>query len=134
LFASINTQLGLQPSRRDDMESLGYCLMKLLRGSLPWQGMKASSGQEQRRRICERKQKTIIEGSLCLHYPSEFQEYFNYCRGLKFDEEPNYAYLKQLFRDLFHRLGFVNDGIYDWDIKKAKEGAGKCLNHIEFKK
>ena len=43
--------------------------------------------------------------SLCRGYPSEFASYFHYCRSLRFDDKPDYAYLKRLFRDLFIREG-----------------------------
>ena len=43
--------------------------------------------------------------ALCRGYPSEFASYFHYCRSLRFDDKPDYAYLKRLFRDLFIREG-----------------------------
>ena len=44
--------------------------------------------------------------SLCRGYPSEFPSYFLYCRTLRFDDKPDYGYLKRIFRDLFIREGF----------------------------
>jgi casein kinase 1 alpha len=41
---------------------------------------------------------------LCKGFPSEFSMYLNYCRGLRFDEAPDYMYLRQLFRILFRTL------------------------------
>lgn len=37
-FLSINRQLGIEGSRRDDLESLMYCWAKMLYGRLPWEG------------------------------------------------------------------------------------------------
>lgn len=44
--------------------------------------------------------------ALCRGYPTEFASYFHYCRSLRFDDKPDYTYLKRIFRDLFIREGF----------------------------
>jgi hypothetical protein len=46
----------------------------------------------------------------------EFSNYINYCRSLRFDDKPDYAYLKRQFRDLFYREGFEADFEYDWNL------------------
>lgn len=103
-YASINTHLGIEQSRRDDMESLGYVLMYFLRGSLPWQGLKAATKRQKYEKISEKKMSTPIE-VLCKGYPVEFVTYFQYCRSLRFDDKPDYSFLRKLFRDLFAREG-----------------------------
>jgi casein kinase 1 len=105
-YASINTHLGIEQSRRDDLESLGYVLMYFLRGSLPWQGLKAGTKKQKYEKISEKKMSTPIE-VLCKAYPSEFASYFHYCRSLRFDDKPDYAYSKRIFRDLFIREGIL---------------------------
>ncbi|XP_004510406.1 casein kinase 1-like protein 2 [Cicer arietinum] len=119
-YASMNTHLGIEQSRRDDLESLGYVLMYFLRGSLPWQGLKAGTKKQKYERISEMKVSTSIE-SLCRGYPSEFASYFHYCRSLRFDDKPDYAYLKRLLRDLFIREGFQFDYVFDWTILKYQQ-------------
>lgn len=47
----------------------------------------------------------ILNQVLCKSYPPEFISYFHYCRSLRFDDKPDYSYLKRLFRDLFIREG-----------------------------
>ncbi|KAI7754379.1 hypothetical protein M8C21_025611 [Ambrosia artemisiifolia] len=86
-YASVNTHLGVEQSRRDDLESLGYVL--------------------------------------CKSYPTEFISYFHYCRSLRFDDKPDYSYLKRLFRDLFIREGYQFDYVFDWTILKYPQiGSG----------
>lgn len=46
--------------------------------------------------------------------------YLNYCRGLRFEEGPDYMYLKQLFRILFRTLDHKYDYTYDWTMLKQK--------------
>lgn len=116
-YASINTHLGIEQSRRDDMESLGYVFMYFLRGSLPWQGLKAATKRQKYERISEKKMSTPIE-ELCKGFPSEFATYLNFCRSLRFDDKPDYSYLRQLFRNLFHRQGFTYDYVFDWNMLK----------------
>uniref|UniRef100_UPI00358F88F9 casein kinase I-like isoform X1 n=2 Tax=Myxine glutinosa TaxID=7769 RepID=UPI00358F88F9 len=116
-YASINTHLGIEQSRRDDLESLGYVLMYFNLGSLPWQGLKAATKRQKYERISEKKMSTPIE-VLCKGYASEFATYLNFCRSLRFDDKPDYSYLRQLFRNLFHRQGFSYDYVFDWNMLK----------------
>ncbi|XP_033212905.1 casein kinase I-like isoform X2 [Belonocnema kinseyi] len=116
-YASVNTHLGIEQSRRDDLESLGYVLMYFNRGSLPWQGLKAATKRQKYERISEKKMSTAIE-ELCKSYPVEFTTYLRYCRQLRFEEKPDYSYLRHLFRTLFHSQGFTYDYVFDWNMLK----------------
>jgi hypothetical protein len=97
------------------MESLGYILMYFVTGTLPWQGLRAATKQQKYERISEKKMATPID-VLCKGAPCEFATYLNYCRSLRFEEKPDYSYLRQLFRNLFHKQGFTYDYVFDWNI------------------
>jgi len=114
-YASINTHLGIEQSRRDDLEAVGYVLMYFNRGSLPWQGLKANDKKDKYDKIMEKKMSTPVE-VLCKHFPSEFVTYLNYCRSLRFEDRPDYAYLRRLLKDLFFRDGYQYDFVFDWTI------------------
>ncbi|KAF2285254.1 hypothetical protein GH714_039122 [Hevea brasiliensis] len=119
-YASCNTHLGIEQSRRDDLESLGYVLLYFLRGSLPWQGLKAATKKQKYDKICEKKLSTPIE-VLCKSHPVEFASYLHYCHSLTFDQRPDYGFLKRLFRDLFAREGYEFDYVFDWTIIKYQQ-------------
>eukprot|EP00736_Rhodelphis_marinus_P008629 Rmarinus@m.12800 len=119
-YASINTHLGVEQSRRDDLESLGYVFMYFLRGSLPWQGLRAATKKQKYEKIAEKKMSTHLD-VLCKGYPREFKDYLEYCRNLRFDDKPNYDYLRRLFRCLFDAQGYVYDYIFDWSIIKHQQ-------------
>lgn len=109
--------MGVEQSRRDDMESLGYVMLYFCRGSLPWQGLKAATKKQKYDRIMEKKMTTPTE-VLCRGFPNEFAIYLNYTRSLRFDDKPDYSYLRKIFRDLFVREGFQYDYVFDWTVYK----------------
>lgn len=87
--------------------------MYFLRGSLPWQGLKAKNIKEKYRKIKETKIYTPLT-ELCKGFPKEFQDYLIYCRKLDFKEKPNYQHLRQSFKDLMKEMGIENDYQFDW--------------------
>jgi len=114
-YASINNHLGIEQSRRDDLESIGYVLIYFLKGTLPWQGLKAKNAQKKYRLILEKKQQVSI-AQLCQGCPSQFAEFLAYTRSLKFDAKPDIPYLRKLFRDLYHAQGCGSiPKLWDWD-------------------
>lgn len=123
-YASINNHLGIEQSRRDDLESIGYVLVYFLKGGLPWQGLKAKSATKKYKLIMEKKQSITIP-ALCQGCPSQFAEYLAYCRSLKFEAKPNIAYLRGMFRDLFRSQGYTNNSsTLDWDWNRADTAGG----------
>jgi casein kinase 1 gamma len=112
-YMSISTHLGKEQSRRDDLEALGHMLLYFLRGSLPWQGLKADTLKERYHKIGETKRSTPIE-VLCENQPEEFSTYLKYVRRLDFFETPDYRYLINLFQALYERKGYSEDGVFDW--------------------
>lgn len=104
------------------MESLGYVMLYFCRGSLPWQGLKAATKKQKYDRIMEKKMTTPTE-VLCRGFPNEFAIYLNYTRSLRFDDKPDYSYLRKIFRDLFVREGFQYDYVFDWTVYKYQKNA-----------
>ncbi|KAL2115453.1 hypothetical protein VTJ04DRAFT_9708 [Mycothermus thermophilus] len=118
-YMSINTHLGREQSRRDDLEALGHVFMYFLRGGLPWQGLKAATNKQKYEKIGEKKQTTPIK-ELCAGFPEQFETYLTYVRNLGFEEEPDYNYLRGLFTEALQQAGLVEDGEYDWLRKQDK--------------
>ncbi|XP_034117973.1 casein kinase I [Drosophila albomicans] len=115
-YASVHAHFAEQ-GRRDDLESVGYLLLYFLRGRLPWQGLNAETRVQKYEKIAESKS-TLELSALCAGVPSEFHIYMKYCRGLHFTEQPDYVFLRQLFKKLFRSHFLLYDYLYDWvDIK-----------------
>ena len=138
-YMSINTHLGREQSRRDDLESLGHVFMYFLRGGLPWQGLRAATNKQKYEKIGEKKQTTPIE-ELCEGFPGqntpntfpfasaqrlsveEFSIYMNYVRKLGFEEVPDYDFLRELFTKVLKTLGEPDDGVFDWMLLNGGKG------------
>ena len=129
-YASINTHLGIEQSRRDDLEALGYVMIYFLTGSLPWQGMKAKNMKEKYEKIMEKKISTSVE-NLCKGLPEEFIIFVNYTRELKFDDRPDYGYLKKLLKTVADKDGLEFDFAFDWIIKKETDDTANQNTEIE---
>ncbi|PSR96882.1 Casein kinase 1-like protein [Actinidia chinensis var. chinensis] len=95
-YASAHAHLGRIGSRRDDLESLAYTLVFLLRGRLPWQGYQ---GENKGFLVCKKKMATSPE-TLCCFCPQPFRQFVEYVVNLKFDEEPNYSKYISLFNGI----------------------------------
>jgi len=123
-YASVNTHLGLEQGRRDDLEGLTYVLLYFLRGQLPWQGLQAANQKDKYHKICLKKQNIPVR-ELCKGLPAEFGTLLCYCRNLKFDETPNYNYCRKLLREVFEANGYALDYVYDWTVKQQASNDGK---------
>ena len=113
-YSSLNALEGGTQSRRDDLESLGYVLIYLCLGRLPWQGKISNSKEDKYYKIREIK-KNITPSELCKSLPPQFEEYIKYVRNLRYEENPDYFYLKNLFITVLKNNNWELDYYYDWD-------------------
>jgi len=118
-FCSINALKGLEVSRRDELESIGYIIMYLLRGDLPWQILKFKNREDFYHKIREKKRITSVK-ELCSGFPSELGTFISYTKNLEFTEAPDYNYLRYLLKNIMKKSGFTLDFNYDWSYKKPK--------------
>jgi serine/threonine protein kinase len=123
-YASPNVIKGKEASRRDDLISLGYMLIYLFKGKLPWDHIfKYINGQNYFELVFLKD--TNGFGKLFTNLPSEMVEYIKYTRNLKFEQEPNYSYLRSLFNKIIMGLNLGRKSLnFSWINSSNKELVG----------
>ena len=113
-YASINNHKGFEQSRRDDLESLGYVLLYFTLGRLPWQNQ-TGQREEKYTKMLAMKEQALRTGSLFNNVPAYFASYFQYVAALKFDDRPDYGYLRTLFSTAYnHHFTPAEAKVFDW--------------------
>ena len=128
-YASISALKGHEQSRRDDLEAVGYMLIYLIKGKLPWQGITSKNKANRYRKLIQKKEK-ISSKELCRDLPEEFEKYISYTRDLGYLEQPDYEMLKGLFNQMLNKINCKFDYVYDWTTPEENIGADE--NKIEF--
>mmetsp|Transcript_26193 Transcript_26193/g.46716 ORF Transcript_26193/g.46716 Transcript_26193/m.46716 type:complete len:376 (-) Transcript_26193:372-1499(-) len=123
-YASINNHLGVEQSRRDELESLAYILIYFINGSLPWQGINEKNKRARFCMIGEYKRSESIR-SLCQGLPEQFADLLEYSRSLRFEEAPNFDFLVSIFNDLAQQLD-VKVGDFDWNCKLSRRDSTRA--------
>ena len=137
-YCSINALKGTEQSRRDDLESAGYVLIYLAQNkNLPWAGLNIIDKVERYRAIYQIKKKIKPE-DLCQLLPTQFYEYIKYVKGLNFEQDPDYNYLRGLFIDILKGYNTLNDLKFSWLNNKSliynEEQSPKYRRNNLFKK
>jgi serine/threonine protein kinase len=112
-YASINSHLGYELSRRDDIESFVYILIYFAKGNLPWQGVQTNVKDSHYKQILEIKM-NLSPSVLCRGLPSEFEVLIRYSRSLRFEEKPDYNFIMKKLVEVAKRGQFVLDNIFPW--------------------
>ena len=117
IFASVNSFLNHELSRRDDLESLMYMLAYLGQGQLPWLGlMKDNCLSVQTSMVKEQKMRLKGE-ELCKDLPRPFAMLFNYARGLEFEQKPDYGYMRRGLKSVLDNVlggNAFKKPVFDW--------------------
>ncbi|CAD8139459.1 unnamed protein product [Paramecium pentaurelia] len=112
-YASIAAHKGQELGRKDDLESIIYIDILLLKGTLPWQNMLGQNNKERQKQVGEKKMK-MTPSEICVDLPIEFSKALEYIKSLHYQSDPDYDYLIQLFRKLGQSRRIEYDDVYDW--------------------
>jgi len=112
-YASHNMHKGIEPSRRDELESVGYMLIYFLKGMLPWQGLRKVKDKKHITVIGEKKLSVPLS-YLCSNIPECFKDYITYCRSLQFYETPNYNHMCRIFCEYCKENNIIPR--YEWRL------------------
>lgn len=118
-YVSVNAHQGCEPSRRDDLESLGYMLIYFAKGNLPWRGLKQRKSKASSYKKIGELKSSIHAADLCAGLPDEFSQYIEYCKSLAFEQTPDYTYLRQLWMDAQYEID-DRSRAFDWAKWKDK--------------
>ncbi|CAG9323176.1 unnamed protein product [Blepharisma stoltei] len=117
-YASVNSHMGIEQSRRDDLEGIIYVYLYFLKGSLPWQGLKGANKQDKYMKIMNMKSNTSLD-VLFRGCPSELVQIMSYIKALRFEETPNYERIKDGLQSIGRKNNFVLDNIFEWNKRKC---------------
>lgn len=123
-YAANNTHLGIQQSRRDDVECLLYVLIYLSKGSLPWNSSRLSCKSAH-----ESIKLTITPAQLCSGLPDCFYKALTYVRALQFEEKPDYGYLRSLFRTALMKTGLCV--LFDWQLLNIRKRKNRSKTEVK---
>ena len=130
-YASIYTHLGIEQSRRDDLESFAYTLIYLGTGFLPWQGVRAKSKDEKYKKILEKKINAKVREDICKDLPEEFSLFLQYTRNLQFEEIPDYNHLRELLAKMYSKNNYELDMVCEWTpMLEKKEQSKRSKNTL----
>ena len=118
-YMSVNAHFGIEQSRRDDLEAVGYLLVYFMKeGKLPWMGLK-TDGIRERYKMIGRIKEEMSTSKLCSHLPREFGTYLRFVKSLKFSDSPDYNYLRNIFRSCLAYRKLPEDDVFDWMIIRS---------------
>ncbi|KAG6836710.1 hypothetical protein H0H93_004687 [Arthromyces matolae] len=121
-WASVRSHEGYQLTRRDDLESLAYVLLALIRGGLPWKAFHSVRIFNPKNQVLHKKRNWPGARLGAGQHPC-FGEFLDYARNLRFDEIPDYRGWARTFNNLAKSCGFDKNRPFDWTIKKKKRRA-----------
>ncbi|CAD8188976.1 unnamed protein product [Paramecium pentaurelia] len=114
-YASLAAHQGIEQTAKDDLESLGYLLIYLMKQRLPWMNIEKND-PERLDKIRKLKQETKVE-DLCQECPNSILKFMKYVKGLSQQQKPSYAMLRGLFLTTLHN---ISDQGLDWTNQKSK--------------
>ena len=132
-FASANSLRGVAQSRRDDLESLCYLLLYLMKGNLPWDNVYGINENEEILLIYKIK-KYMKPELLFMNLPKETAEFFNYCKKLEFEQKPDYNYLKNLLLNILNFSQEKNDLKFCWINNDKSDLYSYNIENSKFKR
>ena len=123
-YCSANIMRGIEPSRRDDLESIGYMLIFLYTEKLPWSNVNAKTIDELNAKVYKIKMLTSIK-SLCENVPNEMEDFMKHIKSLGFKEEPKYNYLTKILEMMLKKINHINDLRFSWIRKPLIDNNNK---------